>query len=63
VRKIRKNQAASDLAALRMKRMTPEERSRIASIAGQAAGKVHRAKAEARRAAREAQETDEAVSA
>lgn len=48
------------MARLRMKKLSPEERSRIAHLAGEAAGKVHRAKAAARR---EAQAADDAEGA
>jgi hypothetical protein len=53
-----KNAHAAALAALRMKKMTAAERSRVARIAGEAAGRVHRAKAAARRALK-AQTLDE----
>jgi hypothetical protein len=57
--KRKRNAAAAALASLRMVKMTPEERSRIARIAGKAAGKVHRAKAIARRKAARLAATEE----
>jgi len=57
VRKQRKNAAARALAAMRMVKMTPEQRSQVARLGGYA-------KAEARRKAREAEaEEPEGVSA
>lgn len=60
VRKAKKNSAAVALGKLRWKGIPEAERKRLAHEAAQAAGRVHTAKAEARRAGKEADEPEPA---